>query len=121
MPPSPIGSTSSYGPRRCPAAKGMTVHAIVHVAGVIRNPMRIFAILVGAGWLMAQAPEPLSPEAAGVFAIWPATPPGSENWTWHEQTDQRSGNRMVRNVVTPTLTMYRPVAGKANGASVIIA
>jgi dienelactone hydrolase len=28
---------------------------------------------------------------------------------------------MVRNVVTPTLTMYRPAAGKANGASVIIA
>lgn len=28
---------------------------------------------------------------------------------------------MVRNVVIPTLTMYKPVAGKANGASVIIA
>ena len=83
--------------------------------------MRIFAMLVGAACLMAQAPEPLSPDAAGVFAIWPGTPPGSENWAWHEQTDKRSGNRMVRNVVTPTLTMYRPDAGKANGASVIIA
>jgi hypothetical protein len=28
---------------------------------------------------------------------------------------------MVRNVVTPTLTMYKPAAGKANGTSVIIA
>jgi acetyl esterase/lipase len=28
---------------------------------------------------------------------------------------------MVRNVVRPTLTMYRPAAGKVNGASVIIA
>ena len=53
--------------------------------------MRILAILVGAACLMAQAPEPLSPEAAGVFAIWPGTAPGSENWTWHEQTDNRAG------------------------------
>src|SRR4051812_6702157 len=28
---------------------------------------------------------------------------------------------MVRNVVTPSLTMYKPAAGKANGTSVIIA
>jgi hypothetical protein len=29
-------------------------------------------------------------DAADVFAIWPGTgvPPGSEKWTWHEQTMQ---------------------------------
>lgn len=71
--------------------------------------------------LLAQSPEPLSPDAAGVYAIWPGTPPGSESWTWHEQSRGLGGNRMVRNVATPTLTMYKPAAGKANGTSVIIA
>ena len=83
--------------------------------------MRIFFILATAACLFAQSPEPLSPDAAGVFAIWPGTPPGSESWTWHEQTDNRGGNRMIRNVVIPTVTMYNPAPAKANGASVIIA
>jgi acetyl esterase/lipase len=82
--------------------------------------MRILVILAATACLFGQTPAPLSPDAAGVFAIWPGTPPGSESWTWHEQTDNRGGNRMVRNVVIPTLTLYKPAA-KANGAAVIIA
>jgi acetyl esterase/lipase/phospholipase/lecithinase/hemolysin len=83
--------------------------------------MRILILFATALGLLAQSPSPLSPDAAGVFAIWPGTPPGSENWTWREQSENRGGNRMVRNVVNPTLTMYKPASGKANGASVIIA
>jgi acetyl esterase/lipase/phospholipase/lecithinase/hemolysin len=83
--------------------------------------MRTLLALATAACVFAQAPQPLSSDAAGVFAIWPSAPPGSENWTWREQTGNRGGSRMVRNVVTPTLTMYKPAAGKANGASVIIA
>jgi cholinesterase len=83
--------------------------------------MRIFLFLAAALCLLAQAPPPLSSDAAGVFAIWPATPPGSEGWTWREQSETRGANRMVRNVVNPTLSMYKPAAGKANGASIIIA
>jgi cholinesterase len=83
--------------------------------------MRMLLLLAAGACLLAQSPEPLTPDAAGVFAIWPGTPPGSETWTWHEQSGTRGGNRMVRNVVTPALTMYKPAAGKANGASVIIA
>lgn len=83
--------------------------------------MRILSLIFAAASLLAQTPASLSSDAAGVFPIWPGTAPGSENWTWHEQSDMRAGNRMVRNVVTPTLTMYRPPAGKANGTSVIIA
>ncbi len=98
----------------CPAASRM------------KDPMRIFSstvfVLTIAACLTAQTPEPASPDSAGIFAIWPHNPPpGSENWTWHEQTETRNGNRMVRNVVTPTLTMYKPAAGKSNGTSVIIA
>src|SRR4051812_44272761 len=84
--------------------------------------MRILIILATAAGLFGQTPQPLTPDAAGVFAIWPGVAAGSESWTWHEQSSNRSGgDRMVRNVVTPTLTMYKPEAGKANGASVIIA
>jgi hypothetical protein len=66
-------------------------------------------------------------DAAGLFAIWPGSgvPPGSEKWTWHEQSmdvpGNTSPNRMVRNVVIPTLTMFKPVAGKANGTALIVA
>jgi acetyl esterase/lipase len=68
-------------------------------------------------------------EAAGVFAIYPGNgvPPGSEQWTWHEQTMQVSmfgstaPTTMVRNVVIPTLTMFQPAAGTANGTSLIVA
>lgn len=77
--------------------------------------------MLAAVWLPAQIPAPLSSDAAGVFAIWPGTPPGSEKWNWHEQTSHRGANRMVRNVTVPTLTMYKPAPGKANGTSVIIA
>ena len=83
--------------------------------------MRILSLFAAGACLLAQTPAPLTPDAAGVFSIWPGNAPGSDTWTWHEQSGTRGGNRMVRNVVTPTLTMYKPAPGKANGASVIIA
>src|SRR5438552_9946133 len=72
--------------------------------------------------------ERLSDAAAG-FAIWPGTgvPPGSEKWTWNEQTMQvpmfgsTAPTRMVWNVVIPTVTMFKPAAGTANGTSLIVA
>src|SRR4051794_38678825 len=80
------------------------------------------ALLTTACLLAQTPPPPLTPDAAGVFNIWPQNPPpGSEGWNWREQLENRNGNRMVRNVVTPTLTLYKPAAGKANGTSVIIA
>jgi acetyl esterase/lipase len=64
-------------------------------------------------------------DAAGVFAIWPSNglPPGSEKWTWHEQTMQAPGSteRMVRNIVIPTVTMFNATNGKTNGTAVIVA
>jgi acetyl esterase/lipase len=64
-------------------------------------------------------------DASGLFSIWPGVPPGSEHATWHEQTSQVPGatapNHMVRNVALPTITMFKPLPGKANGTSVIIA
>jgi len=62
-----------------------------------------------------------------VFAIWPGSgvPAGAEKSTWHEQTMQAPGSkvqsRMVRNVVIPTVTMFKPAAGISNGTSLIVA
>lgn len=66
-------------------------------------------------------------DAAGVFPIWPGSgvPPGVEPWTWHEQTLLVPGfagaNGIVRNVVVPTVTMFEPAPGTANGTSLIVA
>jgi acetyl esterase/lipase len=65
-------------------------------------------------------------DAAAVYAIWPGTPPGSEKATWHEQATQPPGsmvpNHMVRNVVIPTVTLFKPSASVAsNGTGLIIA
>jgi acetyl esterase/lipase len=68
-------------------------------------------------------------DAAGVFAIYPGNgiPPGSEKWTWYEQTmhvpmpGRSTPMTMVRNVVLPTLTLFRPAEGTANGTSLIVA
>jgi len=62
-------------------------------------------------------------DAAGIFAIYPDSgiPKGSENWTWHEQsTTLEDSGKMVRNVVIPTVTVFRPEKGKANGTAVIV-
>lgn len=69
----------------------------------------------------------LPPDAAEVFVIWPGTgiPPGAEEATWHEQSMQPPGssipNEMVRNVVIPTITMFRSAEGTANGTALIVA
>ncbi len=61
----------------------------------------------------------------GVYAIWPGTPPGSGHVTWHEQSTNGGGattpNRSVRNVALPTITLFKPAPGTANGTAVIIA
>jgi acetyl esterase/lipase len=69
-----------------------------------------------------------APDAAGIYRIWPGNgvPPGSEDWSWGEQImvnpwAPENGRRMVRNVVTPTLTLFKPAPGRANGTSLVIA
>ena len=68
-----------------------------------------------------------APDAAGVYRVWPGdgVPPGSESWTWQESTMPLpwavTDRRLTRNVVTPTLTMFTPAAGQANGTAIVIA
>lgn len=72
--------------------------------------------------LLAQAPG-----ATSVHRIYPGdgVPAGSESWDWQERTTDVPWSakkmRYTRNVVVPTLTLYRPAADKANGTSMVIA
>lgn len=68
-----------------------------------------------------------APDAAGVYRIWPGDgqAPGSESWTWQQSTMPIpwavTERRLSRNVVIPTVTLFRPAPERANGTAIIIA
>lgn len=57
-----------------------------------------------------------------VIPLYHGAAPGSENWTYHQQTlySKRFHTRVVLNVSHPTLTVYLPAPSKANGTAVIV-
>src|SRR2546421_11011697 len=67
-------------------------------------------------------------DAAGGFALYPGNgvPPGSEQWTWHEQTMQGSmfgstaPTTMGRKVVISTLPLFQPAARTADGTPLFV-
>jgi acetyl esterase/lipase len=61
-----------------------------------------------------------SAEATEVIPLWPGVAPGSENWTWSEEQAAPAAEplRFIHNVVTPTLTVFRPA--KANGTAILV-
>ncbi len=69
-------------------------------------------------------PSAEAPDATGIFRIWPGDgrPEGSEDWTWSESTMRAPWSkvdmRLSRNVVVPTVTVFEPAPGKANGTSI---
>ncbi|MGD0141317.1 MAG: alpha/beta hydrolase [Tepidisphaeraceae bacterium] len=56
-----------------------------------------------------------------VVNLWSGVAPGSEEWKQTETVLGSGNDRRIVNVATPTLTVYRPAASKANGTAVIIA
>jgi acetyl esterase/lipase len=80
----------------------------------MRHAALLVCALAGASPLIAQEIEtPDRPiDADQVIAIYPGVAPGSENWAWQEQVSNPPwggrGGRLVRNVVRPTLTLFRP-------------
>ncbi len=58
-----------------------------------------------------------------VIPLYAGKAPGSEAWTWTEQTNSQNqfNAEIVYNVTQPTLTAYLPPEGMANGTAVIIA
>lgn len=57
-----------------------------------------------------------------VISLYKGPAPGSETWDWKETTIPKNSNGLVitHNVVSPTLTVYKPETDNANGTSVII-
>jgi acetyl esterase/lipase len=53
--------------------------------------------------------------------LYPGAAPGSEHATQVEAASDGKTGRTLRNVTVPTLTVYAPPAGKANGVGVVIA
>jgi acetyl esterase/lipase len=89
---------------------------------------RIFALSVAAllcftaGAVPSVAQSATEPE---VVKIWPGAAPGTEDWTGPESDTPLNLHgvgpiSMVSNVTTPTLTVYRPAPGTANGTGVIV-
>lgn len=88
------------------------------------------AALLTASGAGAASPAAAKPEIAQLIAgevvpIWPGAAPGTEDWTGPEtDTPMKIPGlptyHMVSNVTTPTLTVVRPAAGKANGVGVIV-
>jgi acetyl esterase/lipase len=67
-----------------------------------------------------------APQSVPVVRIWPGAAPGTESWTGEEsQADADipgAGKvRIMTNVTVPTLSIFRPPAGLANGTAVIVA
>lgn len=70
---------------------------------------------------MAAPPSALADGVAQTIKVWPGVAPGSEQWTQTEQeTKVLWGDRMVRNVVSPTLQVYLPEPSAAVGTGVIV-
>jgi acetyl esterase/lipase len=57
-----------------------------------------------------------------VIRLYDGTAPGSEEWKQTEQENRTNlwKTRVVFNVASPTLTVFQPAPGKANGTAVII-
>src|SRR5690242_11734197 len=73
----------------------------------------IAAILLGVS-MTAHAQQPVLP-------VWPDIAPGSENWKQKEvEYLNPQKEKIVRNVVRPTLTAFLPDRSKANGTAVIV-
>lgn len=65
----------------------------------------------------------LESQAQQVIPLYEGKAPGSENWTWTEKEYANNGpkNRVIYNVVQPTLTVYLPKPEMATGTAIIVA
>ncbi len=82
----------------------------------MNNQLRIAAaVFLSLFCLQARAQEK-------VIRLYAGPAPGSENWKQTEQENRTNlwKTRVVFNVANPTLTVFRPEAGKANGTAVVI-
>ncbi len=80
------------------------------------KPLALYAVM-----LSLSAIAPTARAQHPIIRIWQGIAPGSETWTQKEvEYLNPIKEKMVRNVVTPTLTAYLPERSKANGTAIII-
>jgi acetyl esterase/lipase len=88
--------------------------------------LKHFAASCSAAFLLMAASSALaaSEPVPEVITLWPGGAPGTEDWTGPEtvQTLPLPGGpiRMIGNVTKPTLTVYRPRTGTANGTAMLV-
>ena len=87
--------------------------------------MKTAAVGLGLGLCLALLGN--LPPAAGADApapqtlpLWPGAAPGEVGTIPPESSEVKGGIRRVSNVSSPVLTVFRPEAGKGNGAAVVI-
>jgi acetyl esterase/lipase len=93
---------------------------------------RLRGVLVPAvltGLVVAMPTPSISQTAPEIIPIWEGVAPGSGGWTQKEGRLELSDTRfnppnadtLVWNVTRPTLAVFKPKPGKANGAAIIVA
>lgn len=70
-------------------------------------------------------PTPTPPDAAEVIRLWPDGPPTAldgvgEEIAYEVRSGAAVGTTFIRNISDPTLTVFTPRAGRANGAAAIV-
>lgn len=83
----------------------------------------VFA-LIAAATIATPTTMAASPKAEEVIQVWPAGAPGSKPLASAETSSrEQSGENqitIIRNVSVPTLTVVRPLPGKANGTAMVV-
>jgi acetyl esterase/lipase len=73
----------------------------------------------------AAAAAPPAPRPPEILRLWPGAAPGTESWTGpEEETDADipavGRVHVVTNVTIPTVTIFRPLSGRANGTAMLV-
>lgn len=105
--------------------------ATVHGVNFMRYKAQVLLGLLG----LAAAASPLQSATSGspasiadilrdsseTLPLYPGVAPGSEQAQWREIEYQWGNEPRLRNVTQPMLTVFRPPAGQANGAAMVVA
>jgi acetyl esterase/lipase len=87
--------------------------------------IRLLLILAALSATPATARQAARAQSREVLRIWPGPAPGTEDWSAPEEgVDVTLTNvgkiHVITNVTVPTLTVFRPAPGRANGTAMVV-
>jgi acetyl esterase/lipase len=99
----------------------MHFHSVEPVRALVASMALVGSVCCGS----AHAAHTGGSLSAAAVRIWPGQPPGTENWAGPEQSaDAQLPNigkvHVITNVTVPTLNVFRPSAGRANGTAMVV-